>query len=66
MFDAAPQTYRPSTPLMEAVLLEDESEAYRWAKELLEAGEDPNQLDLVYQQHPISEAPPGSGHPITG
>lgn len=51
-----PQSYQPSTPLMEAVLLDDQAEAYRWTKELLEAGEDPNQIDSIYLRTPLFAA----------
>lgn len=47
------QDYRPSTPLMEAVLLENPQEGYRWAEDLLESGEDPNQIDRITQSYPI-------------
>lgn len=53
MSDEDPQSYRPTTPLMEAGLLYDDAEAYRWTKELLKAGEDPNTLDLMYREYPI-------------
>ena len=48
--------YRPATQLMEAILLEDEQESLRWVKELLESGEDPNQLDYDYYSPPLYEA----------
>jgi len=47
---------RASTPLMEAVLLDNEQESLQWTKELLEAGEDPNQLDPAIQRTPLFAA----------
>ena len=48
--------YRPSTSLMEAILLEDEQESLRWVKELLETGEDPNGFDSIAESLPLLEA----------
>ena len=48
--------FHPKTPLMEAILLEDEQESVRWVKELLDAGEDPNQLDYTGYKPPLYEA----------
>tara|TARA_R110002072_G_scaffold42064_21_gene118866 strand:+ start:129749 stop:130558 length:810 start_codon:yes stop_codon:yes gene_type:complete len=48
--------FHPKTPLMEAILLEDELESVRWVRELLAAGEDPNQLDYTGYRPPLYEA----------
>lgn len=48
--------YRPATPLMEAILLEDEQESLRWVKELLESGENPNTKDLILCRTPLEAA----------
>lgn len=41
---------------MEAVLLDDEQESYRWTKELLESGEDPNVFDHIASTVPLEMA----------
>lgn len=48
--------YRPATPLMEAILLEDEQESLWWVKELLKSGEDPNKFDRIAVSNPLFAA----------
>ncbi len=48
--------FHPKTPLMEAILLKNEHESLQWVKKLLDAGEDPNQLDYSCYQPPLYEA----------
>ena len=54
--DPQPVPYRASTPLMEAILLPNEEESVKWVSELLEAGEDPNQYDLLACRYPLEAA----------
>lgn len=48
--------YPTSTPLMKALYLEDDQEAYTRVKELLESGEDPNKFDSMVDSNPLLEA----------
>jgi hypothetical protein len=54
--DPQPVAYKPSTPLVEAIQLDDEKESVRWVEELLNAGEDPNVFDHVAQMFPLDAA----------
>lgn len=54
--DPQPVPYKPSTPLVEAIQLDDEEESVRWVQELLDAGEDPNAFDHVAQMFPLDAA----------
>lgn len=54
--DPQPVANKPSTPLVEAIQLDDEKESVRWVEELLNAGEDPNVFDHVAQMFPLDAA----------
>ena len=54
--DPQPVPYKPATPLVEAIQLDDEEESVRWVQELLDAGEDPNVLDPFTTTRPFSES----------
>lgn len=49
-------TFNPSTPLIEALYLEDEQESIQWITELLASGEDPNKIDSFTNTNPLYEA----------
>ncbi|MDF1808578.1 MAG: ankyrin repeat domain-containing protein [Phycisphaerales bacterium] len=56
MTNEDPTKYQASTPLVEAIFMDNEQESLKWIAELIEAGEDLNAFDYIAQTIPIEAA----------